>query len=196
MKSRNWIVSAGVLCAMFAAAPASANHDEPDSYGRDGAVYDYARVLSAEPIVRYVTVETPVRECWQDTEYETRRHRVGGVDPVGSTVVGGLIGGVIGNQIGDGHGRDAMTVFGTLVGAAIGSDHARKHNTMSGGRVYETTEYARPVRRCTTRIESHEEQRVDGYRVVYLYNNQRYATRLPEDPGKRLRIRVDVRPAI
>jgi uncharacterized protein YcfJ len=196
MKNRNWIVGAGALFALAIAAPVSANHDEPGSYARDGAVYDYARVLSAEPIVRYVTVETPVRECWEDTEYEIRTHRVGGVNPVGSTVVGGLIGGVIGNQIGDGHGRDAMTVFGTLVGAAIGSDHARKHNAISGGRVYETTEYARPVRRCATRVETHEEQRIDGYRVVYVYNNQRYATRLPEDPGKQLRIRVDVRPAI
>ena len=33
--------------------------------------YDYARVISSEPIVRYVTVNTPVRECWQETEYYT-----------------------------------------------------------------------------------------------------------------------------
>ena len=35
------------------------------------AQYDYARVISSEPIIRYVTVNTPVRECWQETEYYT-----------------------------------------------------------------------------------------------------------------------------
>ena len=42
---------------------------------RSRAQYDYARVISSEPIIRYVTVSTPVRECWQDVEYYTvNRH--------------------------------------------------------------------------------------------------------------------------
>jgi len=31
--------------------------------------------------------------------------------------------------------------------------------------------------------------------VVYAYNGRKYSTRTPFDPGKRIKIRVDVRPA-
>ncbi len=55
--------------------------------------------------------------------------------------------------------------------------------------------YSRPVRRCNTNYTSHQEERIDGYNVLYRYQGQKYATRMPYDPGKRLRIRVDVRPA-
>lgn len=157
-----------------------------DPYGRQGAVYDYARVLSVQPNVRYVTVRTPVRECWEETRYYTVDERPPG-NPVG-TLVGAVIGGVIGHQIGSGRGNDAATVAGVLTGAAIGSGAGNRDR-------YATTEYARPVRRCETRYTTHEEERIDSYRVLYIYNGQKYATDLPYDPGDRLRIRVDVRPA-
>ena len=34
-----------------------------------------------------------------------------------------------------------------------------------------------------------------GYQVDYEYCGQRYSTRLPYDPGERLRVQVAVRPA-
>ena len=100
------------------------------------------------------------------------------------------MGGVIGHQFGGGAGKSAATALGTIVGAAIGKDAAIRR---AGG--YQTTEYSRPVRRCETRYQSREEERIDGYRVIYTYNGQKYATQTPFDPGTRLRIRVDVRPA-
>lgn len=157
-----------------------------DDYARRGAVYDYAPVLSVQPNVRYVTVRTPVHECWEETRYYTVDHR-----PPGSavrTLFGAVIGGVIGHQFGSGRGNDAATVAGVLTGAAIGSEAGR-----SG--YYETTEYSRPVRRCETRYTSHQEERIDSYRVLYTYHGQKYATDMPYDPGDRIRIRVDVRPA-
>ena len=36
---------------------------------------------------------------------------------------------------------------------------------------------------------------IDGYDVVYRYKGQRYATRMPYDPGDSLKVRVDIRPA-
>lgn len=152
------------------------------------AVYDYARVIRSEPIVRYVTVTTPVQECWQDTEYYTVAERPRGT--AGGAIVGAIIGGVIGNRLGHGHHRDQATVLGSLAGAAIGSEVAVAN---AGG--YTATQYSRPIRRCETRHTSREEERIDGYRVTYIYNGQKYATRLPYDPGQRLRIRVDIRPA-
>ena len=190
MKLKPWITTisgAVVLSLALTATPAAA-----DSYAYSGhrpsqAVYDYARVLSVEPIVRYVTVKAPVRECWEETEYYTVDDRPRGIS--GSTIFGAIVGGVIGHQFGSGRGNDAATVAGSLIGASIANDAARRNAR------HRTTEYSRPVQRCETRYQSHEEERIDGYRVLYAYNGQKYATTTPHDPGKRLRIRVNVVPA-
>ncbi len=167
------------------ATQAVADHDD---YRGAGPVYDYAQVLSSKPIVRYVTVKTPVRECWDDVEYYTVNHRPPGVGA--KTLVGAIIGGVIGHQFGSGHGNDAATVAGTLLGATIANQSAYKH----GGK-YGATQYSRPVKRCETQYRNHQEERIDGYQVVYRYNGQKYSTRMPHDPGRRIRVRVDIRPA-
>mgnify|MGYP003572326917 CR=1 FL=1 len=149
--------------------------------------YDYAKVISAEPIINYVKVTTPVRECWEEMEYysvDRNANRRGG-----STLVGAIIGGVVGHQFGSGSGNDAATVAGTLIGAAIGNDTARRRD----GYAVET--HARPVERCETRYREHREERIDGYRVMYRYHGQKYMTEMPYDPGRKIRIRIDVRPA-
>lgn len=179
------IAAAAVTTLALATEPAGA--DERYSYRRDGATYDYARVLSVQPNVRYVRVTTPVRECWEETRSYVVDHRPHG--SAGGALVGAIIGGVVGHQFGSGRGNDAATVAGTLFGAAIGSDAARR-----SAPYYENTRYERPVRRCETRYSSHEEERIDSYRVIYTYNGRKYATDTPYDPGDRIRIRVDVRP--
>ena len=151
--------------------------------------YDYAKVISSEPIIRYVTFTRPVRECWQDTEYYTVNHRAPGER--GGALIGAVLGGVIGHQFGSGRGNDAATVAGTLIGAAIGSESARERYNGP----YGATQYSRPVQRCESRLEEFQEERIDGYRVVYRYHGQRYMTEMPYDPGNRIRVRVDVRPA-
>ena len=115
------ISSSAVLALALGAGPAMAG-DEYGTNRRSDAIYDYARVMSSEPIVRYVTVRTPVQECWEDTEYYTVAQRPKGI--AGGAIVGAIIGGVIGNQLGHGHHRDAATVFGSLAGAAIGTEVA------------------------------------------------------------------------
>lgn len=178
------------LTLAFGATTAEAGHQYAFGKARAGqGVHDYARVVSVEPIVRYVTVSTPVRECWEETRRYTVEHRP---NTAGGALVGALIGGVVGHQFGSGRGNDAATVAGSLIGAAVGSDVARRRAYQSG--YYGATTHARPVERCETRYQAREEERIDGYRVVYRYNGQRYATRLPYDPGERLRVRVDVRP--
>jgi len=151
------------------------------------AQYDYARVLSSEPILRYVTVKTPVRECWQEQQrYSVSRPSAG---TAGGTILGAVIGGVVGHQFGSGSGNDAATVAGTLIGAAVGNSAAqRRHGIV-------TEEYSRPVERCRTTMRETREERIDGYHVVYKYRGQTYATQMPYDPGRELRVRVDVRPA-
>lgn len=161
-----------------------------DGHGRySGATYDYARVLSSQPVFHYVTVRRPVQECWQDNRRYTdhrRAHREGR-----ATLFGAIVGGVIGHQFGGGSGKHAATAAGTIIGAAIGNDAARH----SAGSNYRNTRYSRPVRRCETRYRDHREQRIDGYDVVYRYRGQNYSTRMPYDPGRKMKIRVDIRPA-
>ena len=175
-------IASVALAGLLLSATAWADHD---NRGNGRAQYDYARVLSAEPIVNYVTVTTPVQECWEEMHYYTvdrDSHRRSG-----GALVGAVLGGVIGHQFGSGRGNDAATVAGTLIGAAIGGN--------SAGRDGNVEQHARPVKRCETRYREHREERIDGYRVVYSYRGQRYMTEMPYDPGNKLRVRVDVRPA-
>ncbi len=151
------------------------------------AMYDYAKVISTQPLVRYVTVTEPVRECWEEMEYYTVDRNARGRG--GATLIGAVIGGVVGHQFGSGRGNDAATVAGTLIGAAIGNDASRRNH----GHTVER--HGRPVQRCATRYEERQEERIDGYRVTYRYHGQKYVTEMPYDPGNRIRVRVDVRPA-
>lgn len=179
----NLTALASVALLLGASATAMADHD------RDRARYDYAKVISAQPIIRYVTVKTPERVCWEEMQYYTvhrhARHLGGGA------LLGALIGGVVGHQFGSGRGNDVATVAGTLLGAAIGTgaSYARHGNN------YGEERHARPVERCKTTYRKHQEERIDGYKVTYRYNGQKYVTQMPYDPGKKIRVRVDVRPA-
>lgn len=188
MNRKFWMATASsTALASLAMAAAPAFADNGRGYGRDRAVYDYARVVSVQPNVRYVTVQTPVRECWEEMRAYTVDHRPR--SSAAGALVGAIVGGVIGHQFGSGRGNDAATIAGSLFGAAIGSDASRRSTPY-----HETTRYERPVERCETRYSSHQEERIDSYRVIYTYNGRKYATDTPYDPGDRIRIRVDVRP--
>jgi uncharacterized protein YcfJ len=81
-------------------------------------------------------------------------------------------------------------VAGTLLGAAIANDASRRRHAGKYGPV----QYSRPVTRCATQYREHQEERIEGYDVTYRYKGQKYATRMPHDPGRKIRIRVDIRP--
>jgi uncharacterized protein YcfJ len=155
----------------------------------DHALYDYAEVLSSQPIINYVTVKTPVRECWEEIEYYTVDRPARGTGA--PTLLGAVIGSVIGHQIGSGRGNDAATIAGGLIGAAIGNDSARRRNRD----IYGVETHGRPVQRCKTSYRQQREERIEGYRVTYRYQGQKYQTRMPQEPGRKIRVRVDVRPA-
>ena len=78
-----------------------------------------------------------------------------------------------------------------LIGSAVGHEAGASRQAQYA--------YSQPqpyqVERCDQRIEQTYEERIDGYQVDYEYGGQRYSTRLPYDPGERLRVQVAVRPA-
>lgn len=197
MLRKLWISGLAVgLAAASAGALADNNRDSYrdnedshyDRYDRDdryGGEYDFARVVNVEAIRRRVRISEPVRECWDEVAYESdgpfsNRH-------VGSTLLGGIIGGVVGNQIGHGRGRDAARVAGAIIGGAIGNNASRQRQGDYYGR-------ERLVERCDVRYRDSWNERIDGYRVTYEYAGREYTTRMPYDPGERVRIRVDVTP--
>ena len=173
------------LTTFLLAASVTAQADNRRERNRSG-VYDYARVTEVVPIVSYVDVRRPQRECWDEVVYyeEPRRRST-----AGSTIVGGIVGGVIGRQFGDGRGRDAMTVVGTLLGSAIGHDAAVRRQRRESGEVY-----SRTVERCETSYSIDRQERIDGYEVTYRYRGRTFTTRTDSHPGERIRVRVSVTP--
>jgi uncharacterized protein YcfJ len=176
----------GVASQALASPPSWSNsrHNRGVTYSSE---YDYAPVRRVEPIVRQVRIDTPRRECWDDVSYVESRPHISDPGIAGRTLLGGLIGGVIGHQFGSGRGNDAATVAGTMIGAGVGYD--------SGARRSPRAVEERVVQRCSVTYEEQYEERIDGYRVTYQYHGREYTTRMPYDPGERIRVRVAVAPA-
>jgi uncharacterized protein YcfJ len=182
------ITTLAAALGMGLAGVAQAGHDEEpyESRGR----YETARVVRVEPIVRLVRVSTPRRECWDEDYYVTESAPPRGT--AGGAIAGAIIGGVIGHQFGKGRGKDAATVAGALMGSAIGTDHAARDNWhRERGR---DEHRLRTRTRCDVSHDWREEERVDGYRVTYEFDGERYVTRMNRDPGETIKVWVSVRP--
>jgi len=176
--------------ALILVAPAALADSKQRGYPRGHDGYDFARVVHIEPIVRQVRVEVPRRECWTEVRYDQPGPQ-GRKGLAGPMILGALIGGTIGHQFGHGRDRDMATVAGAVVGSAVGHDvgeRQRYRYAYSQPQAYE-------VERCDERIEQTYEERIDGYDVEYEYAGQRFHTRMPYDPGERIRVRVTVTPA-
>ncbi len=154
------------------------------SMGAYAGHYQYAKVLRATPIYKTVRVSAPQQECWD----EPVTHHHASNDNVGGMILGGIIGGAIGNRFGKGNGKKAAIAAGTLLGAGIGHNMSRHNPPMP---TYTTTE-----QRCRTINNYHEEQRVEGYRVKYMYQGQIYHTVTNHHPGDRIRVMITVTPAL
>ncbi len=178
--------AAGLALASGAALADPASLPFDDRYDRNGGP-DFADVLHVEPIRRRVRVSEPVRECWEET-----RHASEGpfsYNHVKGTLIGGALGTVVGNQIGRGSGKDVARVAGALIGGAIGHNVSVDRQRQLGG------PSLRSYERCDVRYRDSFVERIDGYDVTYEYAGREYVTRMPYDPGERIRVRVDVMPA-
>jgi uncharacterized protein YcfJ len=164
---------------------------DDDRYGDDSG-YDYAKVVDVQPLMRRVRVSSPQRECWDETRYDESGYgRPRARNAAGSTLLGAVIGAAVGNQIGHGDGRRAATAAGAIIGAGIGNAQAGRRN----GYDQPPPPRAYTVQRCETQYREDVQERVDGYRVTYVYHGRRGVTQLPYKPGERIRVRVDVSPA-
>ncbi len=186
------VAAALVVCSAGAVAQDRYNDSYDSRYddaSYDGGAYDYAKVIDVQPLTTRVRVSTPQQECWDETRYENHPEP----EPnsvTGGTLLGAAIGAVIGHQIGSGDGRRFATASGAVIGAAIGHNQAVRRTGYEPPPPREYTE-----QRCATRYHDEWQERVDGYRVTYLYHGRQQVTEMPNHPGERIRVRVDVSPA-
>ncbi len=181
MNKTHFTVSAAVV-ALLMSTSIYAGHER---HGQGGQFYDYAQVVHVEAVIRHVQVSMPREECWQEEVpvYEA------GYRSATPMILGGVVGGVVGNTMGKGHGKDAATIAGMILGGAIGRDVGEQRRQPE--RYGSSTQT-----RCQQVNEVREEERIDGYDVTYRYRGEEYVTRLPHDPGKRMRVRISVEPAL
>ncbi|HEX4911674.1 MAG TPA: glycine zipper 2TM domain-containing protein [Permianibacter sp.] len=170
-----------VLATTASALPRDEHPGRGRGHDRDrDSDYGYATVLESIPITRTVRVSEP-REVCEDVPVEYHRERRSG----GGAALGALIGAVVGHHAGRHSDHEAAgTVIGAVVGSQIGRDVSPRQVTVE--RDWQT--------RCRTIDSSYTEERIVGYRVVYRYDGRTYETELPHDPGRSLRVQVDVRP--
>lgn len=182
MKFNNRMILAGTLCVLGCTGTYANGTYTAD----DTMYYEYADVVDVQPIVRVVRVSTPQTTCWNEpARYQTYRYQDDHPSAV-PAIVGGIIGSVIGKQFADGKGKRYTAVAGGLLGAAVGQDAARRRHARSYRAQY------RSERHCEVQDVFHEEERIDGYRVTYVYQGREFVTRTAYDPGDRIRVRVQV----
>jgi len=176
------ITIAVTLLAVVGAAGAGDRAHRSYEHADGEQLFDYARVVDVQPRYRQIEVSQPVRECWDEPVYRTHKS-------AGGMLAGGLIGGIVGHQLGKGSGRRMATAVGTLIGASIG------HEAVNGHRGGEE-EIAGYEEHCKTHYRTSYEEVVDFYDVTYKYRGKTYHAEMPYDPGKRIKMRIQITPVI
>jgi uncharacterized protein YcfJ len=158
---------------------------------------DRARVISSRPIHDRIPVSR--EECWNDVQRGYEERRVTRSDTGAAigpgTVLGAVIGGVAGHQVGSGRGNDAATAAGAVIGGLIGNQVDRDQGRVGPGgqrTEVERVPVDRQVERCRTVNEVREA--TIGYEVRYEFGGRQFTTRMDRDPGRMLRVSVNVVP--
>lgn len=150
--------------------------------------YESAPVVESRAIYELVEISTPQEQCWEEEQVLERygNDRGSNTPVVVSTILGGAIGNAVGHNKSN---RRVGAVLGAVLGHSIGRDIMRR-NERPSSREYQT------VQRCETVYQQHEEERLVGYQVTYLYNGEEYSVRTNTDPGDEIRVRVSVQPVL
>ena len=144
-----------------------------DKHHYNGNHTDYARVISVKPI--YETRRSYHSDYRYDDGYDYY-DRGSSKKPLIGAIIGGGVGHALGNHK---KSKRVGAAVGAVLGAAIASDASKKHRHH---RYHDRGHY-----------DYHKE--IVGYKVKYRYNGRTYKTRTKYDPGRRIKVVVDVRPA-
>jgi len=182
------------LLATMATAEAGHRESRPghNDNGHASHYRDSAKVIDVEPIISWRQVEVQRRVCKprrrHHDDYSDNRGNGDNGDYLVPTVLGGVVGGVIGSQVDDRGARVATTAAGSAVGAIVGYGLSQVGYQQVGHR------HHRHGRHCRTVTEYERRRHVDGYRVTYRYRGHQFVTRTTEYPGRRIPVRVKLRP--
>jgi uncharacterized protein YcfJ len=176
-------IAIAVGSILTAAAPVVlAQYYTPDYRDRDYRDRDdrSARVLESRPIYDSVAARD---ECWNPRAGHFEEVRPQNRTRVGKgAAAGAVVGGVIGHQFGD--SGTAQTLGGAVLGGIIGHQIERRND--------DDRQDDLDFSRCRTVGDSGQGERLLGYDVRYEYNGREYVTRMDHDPGRRLRLGVDI----
>lgn len=179
------LIVAGAIGAVSLPAAAKKYRDYSNT------TYDHAKVVDVVPVIETFQVNRPVEECW-DEQVRRPSHLSGrGHYTRTPEILGGIIGAAIGNQFGSGRGKKVATVAGAVLGASVGRDtkyRNRHYDRADRHAGYET------VQRCEVRESFTTEERVIGFDVAYKYRGNVFHTRMDQDPGDKIKVRVTVDP--
>ncbi|HET7930042.1 MAG TPA: glycine zipper 2TM domain-containing protein, partial [Rhodanobacteraceae bacterium] len=167
------IAIAMLLLGLAGTASAQNYYAPPPAPQAANVRFGWAEVLRVDPV--YAPVARPPQQaCYpQAVRREDNDH-------AGGTVLGAIVGGVLGNTVGKGDGRKAATVAGAVAGGAIGNRVSAAHD-----QTYSTQQtVCRPVDGYAP------PQQIVAYDVEYRFRGEVYMSRLPYDPGERMRVRV------
>jgi len=147
--------------------------------------YVYADVLQSRPVYQSVTVSAPREECWQEQVRVKDSHRSQSRTPV---LVTTLLGGALGNAVGN---NSSSRKVGAVVGAVLG--HSVGRDIVAANRRHQPARH-QTVQQCELVDEYYDEERLVGYQVSYRYNGEDFSVRMNDDPGERIRLRVQIEP--
>lgn len=153
-----------------------------------GTSVDHAQVVDVEPVYRSVEYTVPTEQC---RLVEVPARHDGRYRSYTAPILGAIIGGAIGNAVGHSKtNKKVGTVVGAVLGGSIGHDIGRRQaeSRRQVGVSYTTEEV------CETVYETQEERTLEGYDVTYRYAGQTHTTRMDHDPGRFVRVRVQVTP--
>lgn len=185
-----------VAAALLLAGPALTSAQAAPTLILENAHYGWADVLRVDPVYNTSAPAAPEEECWEEqVPVEPAVGSEGNRKPNVGGVFGAIVGGLLGNRFGKGSGRVVATAAGAVAGAVVGSNLADTDddNVEDNGEPQYTTQ-----RRCRplgdTPAPAPAQPKVIGYEVEYRYRGDVYTSRLRNDPGDRLRVRVNITP--
>lgn len=172
-----WVTGSLVAAIATASSLASAHRYDEE--------FNYARVTRVEPIYETASYSRPREECWHE---QVPVHSPG---PRSYTapLLGAIIGGAVGNALGH---HEVNRRVGVVAGAALGASVGRDIRDRDG--YSDDREGYADERVCQTVRDTEYHEEVVAYRVFYRYNGRDFVTRMPYDPGPRMRVRVNVDP--
>jgi len=178
MNSRIFFKS--LLITTLACTPllADASHKNKHHRHHQQSYTTFARVTHVEPIIRYVEVNRPYEECWEEGyeddhyDYESQREHKGRRSPL----------------------LQKSHNSGIAPQTKVTQPQKEKSNIISSTKSQSHSRGHRQHQECRVVHRSHREKRIDGYLVHYRYKGENFETRLPYDPGDRMEVRVSVTP--